>query len=141
MKLTNKSLEFIFIGLLLLLIIIWLIYDTDDALGTLAILAFSSFMYFIGVCAAHTDRRAEITDINLDARYRALLFLNQQNPFRKKTIIYQKTLLISSSIAILLSLILSNIYLRAVIVLIHLLSLFIIALVFDIRLRRKHLDK
>ena len=51
-------------------------------------------LYSIGNKAADEDRRAEVTDTDLSFWKRRILFLGQTNPFRRKTVIFQTTLVI-----------------------------------------------
>jgi len=57
-------------------------------------------LYWGGRDAANENRRAEVTDTTLSLWKRRILFLGQPNPFRRKTVVFQTTLVIGTAILV-----------------------------------------
>ena len=100
-------------------------------------LVFFLGFYSVGCSAASMDRRAEITDINLPPWRRRVLFIYQGNPFRRKTVFFQTTLVIATPTALVLFLVPPSNFVGALALSVYIVIVFVLTVVCDIRTRRK----
>jgi len=111
---------------------------------TLLILVFFCIYYNAGrTTAQFKDRRRELSTIGLPDWKRRVLFLNQPNPFYKKTIIFQSTLVIFTPIVVALSLF-APFSIVMVPTLIHCIGMAILAIILEVQVQvgtDYHLDK
>jgi len=96
--------------------------------------------YWVGNTAADTDRRTEITDATLPLWKRRILFLGQSNPFRRKTILFQTALVIGTPVVIVMWLIAPFTTMSVGVAGAWIIGILILAVICDIRIRRKYKD-
>ena len=96
-------------------------------------------LYSIGCSAADMDRRAQIAGAELTLWGKRLLFLGQPNPFRCKTIIFQKLLVITSPVVLVVGLVLPYPF-NSFVMHGHIIIMFILTWTYDVRWRRKLKD-
>jgi len=111
---------------------------------TLFVVVLSCFYYKAGhTTAEFKDRRRKLSSIDLTDWEKRVLFLNQPNPFYKKTIIFQSTLVLSTPIVVALSLV-APFPIAIVTTLIHCIGMPILAIILEVQARigtDYHLDK
>ena len=119
--------------------IIMLFREEVDSRQSSYVIGISIFIiiifYSLGYSAANMDRRAGIASTKLPIWCRRILFLNQNNPFRKRTVFFQAYVILGLLIGF-GSLWLGLIDVTIVIVRWYLIILLILLVVCDLRRRR-----
>lgn len=112
---------------------------------TIMILFFFYLFYSSGhTTAEFVDRRRKLSNIDLPIKIRQILFLKQNNPFSKKTIIFQSILIIITPIVIIISLFVSNMRVLVINFMAYIMIMFILAFILGIQSQigtDYHLDK